>query len=178
MAVKVDDVIGVSGFMKPGAMVDVSDRHRAAARSGVDAKTPSRRSSSRTSRCSPTARTSTSRRTSARPSRVTRRHVQVTPEQAEKLALAAIEGKLRLVMRNGVDQGDEQTPGADKNTLLTGERATARARAGRTQERAARAAAPRPSSQRRRRAPRAATSAEPPRPRPRRRPRRRAPRSR
>src|ERR1051326_7367737 len=49
--------------------------------------------------------------------------LQVTPEQAEKLALASSEGKLQLVMRNSVDQADEQTAGANKRTLLTGERA-------------------------------------------------------
>jgi pilus assembly protein CpaB len=49
--------------------------------------------------------------------------LQVTPEQAEKLALAATEGKLQLVMRNSIDQGDEQTPGVNKRGLLDGERA-------------------------------------------------------
>jgi pilus assembly protein CpaB len=47
----------------------------------------------------------------------------VTPEQAEKLALAASEGKLQLVMRNSIDQGDEQTSGINKRGLLGGERA-------------------------------------------------------
>jgi len=50
--------------------------------------------------------------------------LQVTPEQAEKLALASSEGKLQLVMRNSVDQGDEKTPGVNKRGLLSGERAT------------------------------------------------------
>jgi hypothetical protein len=49
--------------------------------------------------------------------------LQVTPEQAEKLALASSEGKLRLMLRNQVDQGDEQTQGVDKKSLLTGEHA-------------------------------------------------------
>ena len=49
--------------------------------------------------------------------------LQVTPEQAEKLALAVTEGKLQLVMRNAVDQDDEQTQGVDKRTLLGGEHA-------------------------------------------------------
>ncbi|HVF28256.1 MAG TPA: RcpC/CpaB family pilus assembly protein, partial [Pyrinomonadaceae bacterium] len=49
--------------------------------------------------------------------------LQVTPEQVEKLALAATEGKLRLVMRNATDQGDEQTTGVNKQTLLSGEHA-------------------------------------------------------
>jgi len=48
----------------------------------------------------------------------------VTPEHAEKLALASSEGKLQLVMRNSVDQGDEKTPGVNKRGLLGGERAT------------------------------------------------------
>jgi pilus assembly protein CpaB len=49
--------------------------------------------------------------------------VQVTPEQAEKLALATSEGHLQLVMRNSIDQADEKTPGANKGSLLSGERA-------------------------------------------------------
>jgi pilus assembly protein CpaB len=49
--------------------------------------------------------------------------LQVTPEQAEKLALAASEGKLQLVMRNQIDQGDEKTTGVNKRGLLTGEAA-------------------------------------------------------
>ncbi len=49
--------------------------------------------------------------------------LQVTPEQAEKLALASSEGRLQLVMRNAVDQGDEKTPGANKSSLLAGDTA-------------------------------------------------------
>jgi pilus assembly protein CpaB len=45
----------------------------------------------------------------------------VTPEQAEKLVLAANESKLQLVMRNYSDQQDSLTRGANKATLLNGE---------------------------------------------------------
>jgi hypothetical protein len=45
----------------------------------------------------------------------------VTPEQAEKLVLAANEGKLQLVMRNYSDNEDTTTTGADKNKLLRGD---------------------------------------------------------
>jgi pilus assembly protein CpaB len=45
----------------------------------------------------------------------------VTPDQAEKLVLAANESKLQLVMRNFGDQEDTQTSGANKGTLLSGE---------------------------------------------------------
>ena len=47
--------------------------------------------------------------------------LQVTPEQAEKLVLAANEGKLQLVMRNYSDKEDTQTSGANKKTLLSGD---------------------------------------------------------
>jgi Flp pilus assembly protein CpaB len=47
--------------------------------------------------------------------------LQVTPEQAEKLALASSEGKLQLVMRSQMDQGDEQTHGVNKRNLLNGD---------------------------------------------------------
>jgi Flp pilus assembly protein CpaB len=50
--------------------------------------------------------------------------LQVTPDEAEKLALAATEGKLQLVMRNSIDQGDTTTNGVDKRGLLTGMHAT------------------------------------------------------
>src|SRR6185295_16353905 len=49
--------------------------------------------------------------------------LQVTPEQAEKLALASSEGKLQLVMRSQIDQVDEQTNGVNKRQLLSGDKA-------------------------------------------------------
>ena len=60
--------------------------------------------------------------------------LQVTPEQAEKLALASAEGKLQLVMRNQIDQGDEQTPGVNKRNLLSWRHRHAAAGAGFTEE--------------------------------------------
>ena len=47
--------------------------------------------------------------------------VQVTPNQAEKVVLAANEGKLQLVMRNYGDQEDAETSGANKASLLGGD---------------------------------------------------------
>ena len=37
--------------------------------------------------------------------------------------MASLEGKLQLVMRNAIDQGDEQTKGINKRTLLNGDHA-------------------------------------------------------
>ena len=64
MTVKVDDVVGISGFIMPGTLVDVVVVIAPPKNSGADEK--SRRSCCRTSRCSPTARTSTNQRTTAK----------------------------------------------------------------------------------------------------------------
>jgi len=121
MTVKVDDVIGVSGFLVPGTMVDVLTvidppeqqmqrnpiskiviQNVKVLASGQNIDKPKNEREAESVRA------------------VT---LQVTPEQAEKLALSATEGKLRLVLRNQIDQGDEQTPGSNKKSLLTGEHA-------------------------------------------------------
>jgi len=122
MTVAVNDVVGVSGFIMPGTLVDIvvvitppkgtgneemiskivlQNIKVLASGQNID-KPKNDREVERTIKA------------------VT---LQVTPEQAEKLALASSEGKLQLVMRNSVDQADEQTAGANKRTLLSGERA-------------------------------------------------------
>jgi pilus assembly protein CpaB len=42
----------------------------------------------------------------------------VTPEEAEKLALASNDGKIQLVMRHFADAAKVETPGSDKSGLL------------------------------------------------------------
>jgi pilus assembly protein CpaB len=123
MTVKVDDVVGVAGFARPGSLVDV-----------VVVIQPS---DSRTSDQGPVSKIvlqnikvlasgqnidqpKNGDRDAQQVKAVT---LQVTPEEAEKLALASTEGKLQLVMRNSIDQDDEQTKGVDKQTLLGGEHA-------------------------------------------------------
>lgn len=122
MTVKVDDVVGVSGFLLPGTLVDV-----------VVVITPPKNSGQEDvvskivlqnikvlASGQNIDKPKNDREVDRAPKAVT---LQVTPEQAEKLALASSEGKLQLVMRNSVDQGDEQTPGANKTSLLSGEKA-------------------------------------------------------
>lgn len=122
MTIRVDDAVGVSGFIMPGTLVDVvvviqppkgsANEERIskivlqnikvlASGQNID-KPKNDREADRSMKA------------------VT---LQVTPEQAEKLALAISEGKAVLVMRNSVDQSDEQTAGANKRNLLNGERA-------------------------------------------------------
>ncbi|HEX8119187.1 MAG TPA: Flp pilus assembly protein CpaB, partial [Pyrinomonadaceae bacterium] len=121
MTVKVDDVIGVAGFLQPGTMVDVLTvidppgnnmsgnpiskivlQNVKVLASGQNLDKP------KDEREADTVKAVT---------------LQVTPDQAEKLALASTEGKLRLMLRNQVDQNDEQTKGVDKKSLLSGEHA-------------------------------------------------------
>ena len=122
MTVKVDDVVGVSGFIMPGTLVDVVVVTAPPKTSGQEEMV------SKIVLQNIKVLASGQNIDKPKNDREVERAVkavtlQVTPEQAEKLALASSEGKLQLVMRNSVDQGDEVTPGANKSTLLSGERA-------------------------------------------------------
>jgi len=122
MTVAVNDVVGVSGFIMPGTLVDI-----------VVVITPPKSSGNEemiSKIVLQNIKVLASGQNIDKPKndREVERAIkavtlQVTPEQAEKLALASSEGKLQLVMRNSVDQADEQTAGANKRSLLTGERA-------------------------------------------------------
>lgn len=121
MTVKVDDVVGISGFIMPGTLVDIvvvivpndpgmqqdpiskivlQNIKVLANGQNIDKPEKEREANS-----------------------VKAVTLLVTPEQAEKLALASSEGKLQLVMRNSIDQGDEETKGINKRALLGGDRA-------------------------------------------------------
>jgi pilus assembly protein CpaB len=122
MTVKVDDVVGVSGFVMPGTLVDVVVVTSPPKKSGAEEMV------SKIVLQNIKVLASGQNIDKPKNDREVERAVkavtlQVTPEQAEKLALASSEGKLQLVMRNSVDQGDEVTPGANKSSLLSGERA-------------------------------------------------------
>ena len=122
MTVAVNEVVGVSGFIMPGTLVDI-----------VVVITPPRGSGqdemiSKIVLQNIKVLASGQNIDKPKNDREVERSIravtlQVTPEQAEKLALASSEGRLQLVMRNSVDQADEQTAGANKRSLLSGERA-------------------------------------------------------
>jgi len=117
MTVKVDEIVGISGFVQPGSFVDI-----------VAVVTPVQGSQGPISKIvlqnikvlasGPRIDSPENQREPHAVSAVT---VLVTPEQAEKLVLASAESRLQLVMRNFTDQEDTQTAGADKRTLLNGE---------------------------------------------------------
>ena len=120
MTVKVDDVVGVSGFIMPGSFVDVV-AIIVPPGAGSEQRGPNSKivlQNIKVLASGPKIDTPENQRT---PSEVRSVTLQVTPEQAEKLVLAANEGKLQLVMRNYSDQDDADTRGANKNSLLLGE---------------------------------------------------------
>lgn len=122
MTVAVNEVVGVSGFIMPGTLVDIVVVTQPPKGSGND-ETISKivlQNIKVLASGQNIDRPKNDREVERSIRAIT---VQVTPEQAEKLALASSEGKLQLVMRNSVDQADEQTAGANKRTLLSGERA-------------------------------------------------------
>lgn len=122
MTVKVDDAAGISGFIQPGTLVDVVVVIDP--REGSGMQDPVSKIVLQNIKVLANGQNIDKPKDEREANSVKAVTLQVTPEQAEKLALAANEGKLQLVMRNQVDQGDEQTQGVNKRTLLTGEAAT------------------------------------------------------
>jgi pilus assembly protein CpaB len=119
MTVKVDDVVGVSGFIMPGSFVDVvavivPPNQQA----GQDPISKIVLQNIKVLASGPKIDSPQNQR---EPTSVKAVTLQVTPDQAEKLVLAANQGKLQLVMRNYSDQESAQTKGASKSSLLTGE---------------------------------------------------------
>jgi pilus assembly protein CpaB len=122
MTVKVDDAAGISGFIMPGAFVDVVVVIDP--REGSGNQDPISKIVLQNIKVLANGQNIDKPEDQREANSVKAVTLQVTPEQAEKLALASNEGKLQLVMRNQIDQGDEQTPGVNKRGLLSGERAT------------------------------------------------------
>ena len=121
MTVKVDDAAGISGFIMPGSLVDVVVTIDP--REGGGHQDPISKIVLQNIKVLANGQNIDKPENEREANSVKAVTLQVTPEQAEKLALAATEGKLQLVMRNQVDQGDEQTPGVNKRNLLGGENA-------------------------------------------------------
>jgi pilus assembly protein CpaB len=119
MTVKVDDAAGISGFIMPGTMVDVVVTIDP--REGGGRQDPVSKIVLQNIKVLASGQNIDKPENEREPNSVKAVTLQVTPEQAEKLALASAEGKLQLVMRNQIDQGDEQTPGVNKRNLLTGD---------------------------------------------------------
>lgn len=121
MTVKVDDVVGISGFIMPGTLVDVVVVIDPAEKAGM--QDPISKIVLQNIKVLANGVNIDQPEDQREANAVKAVTLLVTPEQAEKLALASSEGKLQLVMRNSIDQGDEQTKGINKRGLLGGDRA-------------------------------------------------------
>lgn len=116
MAVKVDKVIGVSGFVHPGNRVDVL----------VSLQKVEKNSNPITKivlQNIPVLATGTEIEQKGRnekPVQVDVITLELTPEQAEKLALATSEGKIQLALRNYNSSEQVSTRGETISSLLSG----------------------------------------------------------
>jgi len=115
MGVKVDKVVGVSGFIHPGNRVDVlvslskTDKSSTAITKTVLENIPVLAVGTEVEQPS-------GKNEKAAPVDVIT--LEVTPEEGERLALAAVEGKLQLALRNFTDTEDVKTRGATVSQLL------------------------------------------------------------
>jgi pilus assembly protein CpaB len=113
IAIRVDKTIGVSGFIHPGNRVDVLVTM-------ATGKTPAPLTKTVLENILVLA-AGTETETKGKeekPSNVDVITIEVTPEEAEKVALAATEGRLQLVLRNFSDTEDVITKGTDIPALL------------------------------------------------------------
>jgi pilus assembly protein CpaB len=118
MTVKVDDAAGISGFIQPGTLVDVVVTIDP---EGIGRQDPISKIVLQNIKVLASGQNIDKPKDEREANSVKAVTLQVTPEQAEKLALAASEGKLQLVMRSQIDQGDEKTTGVNKRNLLGGD---------------------------------------------------------
>lgn len=109
--VQVNEVVGVGGFVNPDARVDVV----------LTTQTASRQQISKIvlEDVWVLAAGQTVERRDNKPISVNTVTLAVTPEDAEKLALAVHDGKINLILRNFIDNAVVATTGVDKERLLT-----------------------------------------------------------
>ena len=115
MAVKVDKVVGVSGFIHPGHRIDVlvtlskGDKSQQPITKIVLENIPVLAVGTEVEQAAGQKE---------KPAQVDVITLEVSPEDGEKLALAATEGKLQLALRNYTDTEDVQTRGTTIPNLL------------------------------------------------------------
>ncbi len=125
VSVRVNEVIGVAGYVLPGTRVDV-----------LATASPNESRADTTSKVIlPNVQVLTAGtrmeqdQEQGKPVQVTVVTLLVTPEQSERLALASTEGKIQLALRNPMDQTAPETPGI-KTAALVGAARVARTQSG------------------------------------------------
>jgi pilus assembly protein CpaB len=118
-AVRVDEVVGVAGFVTPGMRVDVLVSG-VPPNSGNAQQTETRTILQNIEVLS--AGTDIQKDAEGKPQQVQVVNLLVTPEQAQILALAANQTKIQLVLRNPLDTKVEPVPETQITTLFTGDK--------------------------------------------------------
>jgi pilus assembly protein CpaB len=114
VSVKVNEVIGVAGYVLPGTHVDVLATANAS--NGAESMTTKVVLSNVEVLAAGTRLEQDSK--DAKPIQVTVVTLLVTPEDAERLTLASTEGKIQLALRNPLDLESPATPGIRPGGLL------------------------------------------------------------
>jgi pilus assembly protein CpaB len=114
VSVRVNEVIGVAGYVLPGTRVDVV---ATASPNGSPQDATSKVILSNVQVLTAGTRMEQDQE-KGKPMQVTVVTLLVYPEQSERLALASTEGKIQLALRNPLDQGAPETPGMKQAVLL------------------------------------------------------------
>ena len=125
MAVRIDDVAGLSGLIQPNSRVDVLVTLRDQATEKLEQVSKLFMSNMRVLSIG----TEVQRGADGKPINATTAALEVTPDEAERLAVAMREGAIQLVMRGYGDPDSISTDGADAGDVL------AQLRGGRTARR-------------------------------------------
>jgi len=114
VAVKVDEVVGVSGFVLPGMRVDVLSSGTPPGASGTVTRTILQNIEVLS------AGQNIARDVQGKAAAVQVVNLLVAPEQAEALSLAGAQTKIQLVLRNPLDRQTVKTAGISTSQLLLG----------------------------------------------------------
>src|SRR5829696_6808451 len=123
VSVRVNEVIGVAGYVLPGTRVDVL---ATASPGGQTQDVTTKLILSNVQVLTAGTRMEQDKE-KGKPMAVTVVTLLVYPEQSERLALASTEGKIQLALRNPLDTSAPETPGMKTATMLGVAKAPARA---------------------------------------------------
>jgi pilus assembly protein CpaB len=115
VSVRVNEVVGVAGYVLPGNRVDVL---ATASPTDAHSDTTTKVILSNVQVLTSGTRMERDQDKDSKPVQVSVVTLLVTPEQSERLALASTEGKIQLALRNPLDLGAPETPGIKTAGLM------------------------------------------------------------
>lgn len=121
MAVRIDDVVGLSGLIQPNSRVDVLVTMKEDANSGQKERAKLFMSNMRVL----SVGSEVERGPDGRPMNATTAALEVTPAEAEQLAVATNQGRIQLVLRGYGDPDTVATRGASMSDISLGRTASA-----------------------------------------------------